>query len=126
MFEQVTNMENKTQEYNFSQEKNTNLVLQFMVDGYLRRKEQPSMKELLAADNIEDKPGVVYNYHISFIQMMIAEELLLVGINLSDEVNKTGEKFELGTLSNYEIKYLNNKLENVVGLIDIIREKVSK
>lgn len=126
MFEQIANLENKTQEYNFSQEKNTNLVLQFMVDGYLRRKEQPSMKELLAADGFEDKPGVIYNYHVSLIQTMIAEELLLVGINLSDEVNKTGEKFELGVLSNYEVKYINNKLENVVGLIDVIRERVSK
>lgn len=126
MFEKINNLENKTVEYNFSKERSTNLVLQFLVDGYLRRKEQSSMKELLSADGFVDQPGVLYNYHIAFLQMMISEELQILGLNLEEEISKTGEKFELGTLSSLETKYLNNKLENVVGLMDVIREKMGK
>ncbi len=125
MFDQFSNLENKTQEYNYSNDKSINLVIQFMVDGYLKRNEQPSMKELLAADNIEDKPGVVLNYHIAFIQAMILEELAIVGLDLTQEIQKNGEKFEWGNLSQYESKYLSNKMENVVGLVDVIREKLT-
>ncbi len=117
MFEILNNLENKSNEYVFSRERGTNLVIQFLVDGYLRRKEQPSMKSLLNAENLNDEPGLIYNYHIAILQMMIKEELEMIGLDIINEIAKTGEKYELGNLSSLEIKYLNNKLENVVGLL---------
>lgn len=126
MFEILNNLENKSNEYVFSRERGTNLIIQFLVDGYLRRKEQPSMKSLLNAENLNDEPGLIYNYHIAILQMMIKEELEMIGLDIINEIAKTGEKYELGNLSSLEIKYLNNKLENVVGLLDVVREKMEK
>ena len=59
MFEQINNMENKTQEYNFPEDKNINIIIQYVVEGYLKRKQGTSMRELLQSEGIEDKAGVI-------------------------------------------------------------------
>lgn len=126
MFEKINEMPNKLNENNYSNEKNINLIIQFMVDGYLKSKGQPLMKELLNELGIEDKAGVIYDYHIAFIQSMLNEELSKLNVNLDVEIYKTGEKFELGKLSSLEKSYLEEKINNAVGLIEVIKEKLEK
>ena len=126
MFEQINNMENKTQEYNFPEDKNINIIIQYIVEGYLKRKQGTSMRELLQSEGIEDKAGVIYNYHIAFLQCMIAEELLTIGVNVAEEVLKRGEQYQLGKLSEFESPYVDNIIANTAGLIEVIKEKISK
>jgi len=123
---QVSEIENKNQEYNYSNDKNVNFIIQLIVDGYLKTNNQKSMKELLKMDNIEEEKGVIYNYHIIFLQTMFIEELKILNIDLQEEVKKNGEEFEFGKLSKFETSYLENKLKNVSGLIEIITERIIK
>lgn len=109
-----------------SKEKAINIIIQTLADAYLRRNKEPNMATLLAEKNIKDEDGVIYNAHIVVLQKMIDEELRIVGLNLEEEVNKTGEKFQLGVFSNYENKIMENKLNNVVALLSVVREKTSQ
>ena len=109
-----------------SKEKAINIIIQTLADAYLRRNKEPNMATLLAEKNVKDEQGVIYNAHIVVLQKMIDEELRIVGLNLEEEVNKTGEKFQLGVFSNYENKIMENKLNNVVALLSVVREKTSQ
>lgn len=123
MFESLDEIKNGSE---MSKEKATNIIIQTLADAYLRRNKEPNMATLLAEKNIKDEDGVIYNAHIVVLQKMIDEELRIVGLNLEEEVNKTGEKFQLGVFSNYENKIMENKLNNVVALLSVVREKTSQ
>lgn len=100
-----------------------NIILQLIVDGYLFSKKQPSMSSILKTENLEDKPGVLYRSHISFLQLLIQDELNVIGINLQGEVEKNGEKFEVGKLSNFEKRYLTNKVNTLIGILKIFKDR---
>ena len=123
MFEALDEIKNDSK---MSKEKATNIIIQTLADASLRRNKEPNMATLLAEKNIKDEDGVIYNAHIVVLQKMIDEELRIVGLNLEEEVNKTGEKFQLGVFSNYENKIMENKLNNVVALLSVVREKTSQ
>ena len=46
--------------------------------------------------------------------------------NLKTEVEKHGEQFQGGKLSEYEKKYLTNKINNLAGVVLFIEEKTTK
>ena len=123
MFESLDEIKKDSE---MSKEKAINIIIQTLADAYLRRNKEPNMATLLAEKNVKDEDGVIYNAHIVVLQKMIDEELRIVGLNLEEEVNKTGEKFQLGVFSNYENKIMENKLNNVVALLSVVREKTSQ
>ncbi len=100
-----------------------NFMIQLLVEGYLKRKGQMSMSEALKQEGLEDKPGVIYGYHIEFVQMLMIEELNTLGIDLIGEVKKTGAEYVLGKLSDIEKKYLTNKINNMSGVINVVIER---
>lgn len=103
-----------------------NGMIQVLVDGYLRRKKQNTMPSLLKAEGLEDKPGLIYGYHLEFVQMLIQEELGILGIDLPTEVKKSGEEFQVGKLSALEKKYLTNKINNLIGIVIEVNDRIVK
>ena len=118
------NYNGRTEEREFSDSNRVNFLIQMLVDGYLRRKEMSSMDELLKTEGIENKDGVIYGYHIEFVQLLIQEELSILGIDLQTVVEKNGSKFVAGQLSDFEKKYFTNKINNLIGVLDIVKEKI--
>ena len=100
-----------------------NWFIQLLVAGYLKRKKMPPMSVILEKSNLENKPGVIYGCHIEYVQILMTEELSLIDKNLKEEIKKNNEEFKVGQLSNYEKKYLTNKIENLMGVVEVIFEK---
>lgn len=100
-----------------------NSMVQLLLEGFLKKKKLPDLKTSLNKANLEYKPGLLYVFHIELVQLMLQEELFLLGINLKDEVEKSGEKFQNGKLSELEKKYLTNKVNNLSGVMLFIQEK---
>lgn len=126
-----TNIENisfekDVKENRISSSEQFNGMIQILVDGYLRRKKQKTMPELLKEDGIEDKPGQIYGYHLKFVQLLIQEELGYFGIDLPTEVKKSGEEFQVGKLSTIERKYLTNKINNLIGIVIEVNDRIVK
>ncbi len=113
--EVVTNKLSDNEQFNF--------IIQLLVDGYLKRKKQKSMAELLKEEGLEDRPGLIYGYHLEFIQLLIQEELGVFKVDLPTAVKESGEEFQVGKLSDLEKKYLTNKVNNTIGLLGVVRER---
>lgn len=104
--------------------KNANMLIQIMTDGFLRKMDQPLMAEILKNRQLENKPGLIYNLHVMILQDMLREELAVVGLSLEDEIAKKGGKFELGVFSDYETNIILNKIGNLAGIIDVIQQRM--
>ena len=117
MLEQINNL-NLNDYNNNSLEESINIIIQLMVEAYLKSKGEQSMNELLKSKNIENVPGKLYNYHIAILQTMINEELLYFGTDLQTEVVKRGFTFQLGELSEFEKKFIVDRVSMESNLID--------
>lgn len=103
-----------------------NNVVQLLIDGYLLRKNQPKMADILKSQNKTEEFGVLTEEHIKFLQQMIQEEAAALSINISEEVRKSGATYELGKLSNIEKQYLYILVDNLLGALDIVRQRQEK
>lgn len=115
MFENIGNI-NRVDDIKVN-EKNLNMLIQIMVDVYLKKINSKPMKEILKEKNVEGVPGVLYNYHIIVLQDMLLNEFKLMGYNLVEVIKNNNETFEPGKLSNYETKILLDKISYVDGLL---------
>lgn len=100
-----------------------NSIVQLLIDGYLRKKDKPKMADIMKSQNKVEEKGVLTEEHVKLIQQMIQEEASAVGVNISDEVRKSGAEYIPGKLSNIERQFLYILVDNMLGVLDIVREK---
>ena len=100
-----------------------NSIVQLLIDGYLRKKDKPKMADIMKSQNKVEEKGVLTEEHVKLIQQMIQEEASAVGVNISDEVRKSGAEYIPGKLSNIERQFLYILVDNMLGALDIVREK---
>lgn len=100
-----------------------NSIVQLLIDGYLRKKDKPKMGDIMKSQNKVEEKGVLTEEHVKLIQQMIQEEASAVGVNISDEVRKSGAEYIPGKLSNIERQFLYILVDNILGVLDIVREK---
>ena len=100
-----------------------NSIVQLLIDGYLRKKDKPKMADIMKSQNKVEEKGVLTEEHVKLIQQMIQEEASAVGENISDEVRKSGAEYIPGKLSNIERQFLYILVDNMLGVLDIVREK---
>ena len=100
-----------------------NSIVQLLIDGYLRKKDKPKMADIMKSQNKVEEKGVLTEEHVKLIQQMIQEEASAVGVNISDEVRKSGAEYIPGKLSNIERQFLYILVDNMLGELDIVREK---
>lgn len=100
-----------------------NSIVQLLIDGYLRKKDKPKMADIMKSQNKEEQKGVLTEEHIKLIQQMIQEEASAIGVNVSDEVRKSGEEYVSGKLSNVERQYLYILVDDMLGVLDVINER---
>ncbi len=99
-----------------------NVIASVLADSYIEKKNLPKVEELLEELNQPYQKGKLYVAHVVALQSMLKEEFEVIGINLEEFVNKNGEVFTPGKLSNYESKVLLNKLDNVTWYTNLIRK----
>lgn len=109
-------------EENVNLERSAALVTQAIVDGYLYSTKKVTMKEFLNEKGLENVPGKLYNYHIMILQEMFKEELAILGLELEKEVEKAGQEFKSGELSDLESQMLTNKINLVSGIVSLIKK----
>ena len=100
-----------------------NSIVQLLIDGYLRKKDKPKMADIMKSQNKEEQKGVLTEEHIKLIQQMIQEEASAIGVNVSEEVRKSGEEYVSGKLSNVERQYLYILVDDMLGVLDVINER---
>ena len=100
-----------------------NSIVQLLIDGYLRKKDKPKMADIMKSQNKVEEKGVLTEEHVKLIQQMIQEEASAVGVNISDEVRKSGAEYIPGKLFNIERQFLYILVDNMLGVLDIVREK---
>ena len=118
MFEKINTLENAVQIKENLGNEDYNLLIQFLVESYLKTKDEPSMNSFLNSIGIENKQGVIYNYHIYTLQIMLSEELNILGIDLIELLKEKGYEFTPGKLSDLEMKMIGNKLGVVLQLLE--------
>lgn len=118
MFEKVNTLNATTTYNNDVISKGYNVAIQLLVESYLKNKEEQSMNDFLKSKGVENLPGVIYNYHLYVLQIMLNEELMLIGTDLESELKKKGFEFKPGELSELEMQMIGNKLGTILALID--------
>lgn len=118
MLDKINTLENAVQYTNDIGGKDYNLLIQFLVESYLKSKDEPSMNSFLQSKGIENKQGVIYNYHLYVLQIMLTEELSIIGLDLISLLKEKGYEFKPGELSELEMKMVGNKLGTVLHLIN--------
>lgn len=106
-------------------EKGFNITIQFLAESYLKSREAKSINQTLKELNLPNEPGKLYNIHLAALQMMLSEELSKIGIDLSELVNKNGEEFKFGELSNLEKNILIIRLTTCTFLLDYSKKMFS-
>lgn len=94
-------------------DRNFNFMSILLAEAYIDRNKMPKVSELVAASGNEYHEGQVYGAHIQALQKMLIEEFKIMGLDLNTEIEKHGEKFEIGKFSNYENNIILNKLESL-------------
>ena len=94
-------------------DRNFNFMSILLAEAYIDRNKMPKVSEFVAASGNEYHEGQVYGAHIQALQKMLIEEFKIMGLDLSTEIEKHGEKFEIGKFSNYENNIILNKLESL-------------
>lgn len=105
--------------------KGFNITIQFLAESYLKLKQAKSINQTLKELNIPNEPGKLYNIHIASLQIMLNEELLNIGLELSELVNKSGEQFKLGELSDLEKKILLTRITTSTFLLEYAKKAFS-
>ena len=105
--------------------KGFNITIQFLAESYLKLKQAKSINQTLKELNIPNEAGKLYNIHLASLQIMLNEELLNIGIELSDLVNKSGEQFKLGELSELEKKILLTRITTTTFLLEYAKKAFS-
>lgn len=130
MLENFSNIENSIDKSVVSQglsaDEQKNIILQVIVDGYLKKSGREPMEVTLNSKGLESRPGLLYGYHIEMLQIMIQEDLKLLGLDLPTEVSKAGEEFIVGKLTAFETKIVLNFADSVIGILDVVRERQLK
>lgn len=107
-------------------DKNYSIIAQIIVDSYLQFKDGITMKEFLEKKGLENKPGLIYDYHVVMLQTMFDDEYKLLGTDLATEILKNGEEFISGKLSNFENKLLANKVIFTTNVMNVLKNNLEQ
>lgn len=107
-------------------DKNYSIVAQIIVDSYLQYKDGITMKSFLEEKGLENKPGLIYDYHLVMLQNMFDEEFNVLGTSLKAEIERTGGEFVPAKLSDFEVKLLANRVVFSSNLMNVIKNNIEK
>ena len=108
-------------------EKQTNYMLQRMINDYLTTLKMPSTEEILSQANVKEEPGVLTKTHVKLLQCMVKDYYTATGKNIEDEAREKGVELVEGELSTLEQETVDKLLvdycTNVKEILDKIAEE---
>ena len=108
-------------------EKQTNYMLQRMINDYLTTLKMPSTEEILSQANVKEEPGVLTKTHVKLLQCMVKDYYTATGKNIEDEAKEKGVELVEGELSALEQETVDKLLvdycTNVKEILDKIAEE---
>ena len=108
-------------------EKQTNYMLQRMINDYLTTLKMPSTEEILSQANVKEEPGVLTKTHVKLLQCMVKDYYTATGKNLEEEAKEKGVELVEGELSALEQETVDKLLvdycTNVKEILDKIAEE---
>jgi len=108
-------------------EKQTNYMLQRMINDYLTTLKMPSTEEILSQANVKEEPGVLTKTHVKLLQCMVKDYYTATGKNIEEEAKEKGVELVEGELSALEQETVDKLLvdycTNVKEILDKIAEE---
>ena len=98
------------------------LGFQLLLETHLRLTGKSSIKEFLKDDNFQF--GVLTDDQLALLHFYLKDEYSAIGLNLNEEIEKTGEEIIPGKLTNYEMKELIRRSDQLMLTVDIIRKMI--
>lgn len=107
-------------------EKQTNYMLQRMINDYLSKLELPSIDVILKKKNQVEEPGVLTESHILLLQCMIKDYYKASGGSIEISAKQRGIKLQEGTLSELEKECLDKLLADYCKSVKNLLDKASE
>lgn len=85
-----------------SDDKQTNYMLQRMINDYLAKLDLPSTEEILKNADLEEEPGVLTTTHIKLLQCMVKDYYKAIGLSIEVAAKEKGITLKEGELSEIE------------------------
>jgi len=101
-------------------------LLQMLAEGYAKKSGKDLVNDAFSNHNVEKLNGVLYDTHVKILQVMLKEECDILGVDIVSEVNKSGETYQEGVFSTLEKKLINNKITNILLLLNEVEIKRNK
>ena len=101
-------------------EKERMLMLQTFAEVYLRKKNMPPTKILFKSD---DEYGKLSEEQAKVLHFYLMDEYKKMGLDLETRIKESGEQVVKGQLSNYEIKELIDRADDMIFFIANLFER---
>ena len=107
-------------------EKQTNYMLQRMINDYLTALKMPSTEEILKEAAIEEEPGVLTKTHIKLLQCMVKDYYTATGKNIEDAAKEAGVTLVEGELSPLEQECVDQLLVDYCSNVKEVLDKIAE
>ena len=97
------------------------IVLQSMVDAYLKKNGKKPASETFSFE--KDEYGKLTTSQYKMLHFYLIDEFRALGLNLSEEIKKHGETEVPGKLSNFEINELMRRADEIILVLAAIKDR---
>lgn len=96
-------------------------ILQTFAEVYLKRNGKPESSIMFSKS--EDKYGTLNEEQSLLLHFYLSEEYEKMGVSLSDCIKKSGEEVVPGKLSNYELRELVRRADDMILFLDTMMDR---
>ncbi|MGM9881853.1 MAG: hypothetical protein ACI31S_03305 [Bacilli bacterium] len=97
------------------------IVLQAIVDAYLNKNGKKPAREEFPFE--KDEYGKLNTSQYKMLHFYLAEEFKALGLDLSEAIKAAGETETPGTLTNFELKELSRRADEILLIIAAIQDR---
>ena len=115
--------ENKKKIATMTDDKQTNYMLQRMINDYLAKLKMPSTEEILKNVNQTEEPGVLTRTHIKLLQCMVKDYYKASGGSIEISAKQKGIELKEGTLSSLEEECIDKLLADYCKSVKAILDE---
>ena len=105
-----------------SDDKQTNYMLQRMINDYLAKLDLPSTEDILSNVDINEEPGVLTTTHIKLLQCMVKDYYKASGNSIEITAKQKGITLKEGELSDLELETIDTLLADYCKIVQELVE----
>lgn len=109
-----------------SDDKQTNYMLQRMINDYLATLKLPSTEEILKNIEVEEQPGVLTRTHIKLLQCMVKDYYKASGGSIELTAKQKGIELKEGELSSLEEECIDKLLADYCKTVKDVLDEAAK